>query len=167
MWVVLLAAKNNAPDAIKRVQAAEAQSGTKLRVVLTDNGGEFTSTDFAAYCADEGIHRHFFVPYAPQQNGVVERRNQTVVAMGRAVLKQRSMPAEFWGEAVSTAVFLLNRAPTKSLTGKTPYEAWHGRKLAVHYLRTFGCLAYVRNMGIYISSTTVALPLFSSAMRMD
>ena len=148
MWVMLLAAKDNASDAIKRVQAAaEAQSGRKLRVFRTDNGGEFTSTEFAAYCADEGIERHSSTPYAPQQNGVVERRNQTVVAMARALLKQRSMPAEFWGEAVSTAVFLLNRAPTKSLTGKTPYEAWHGRKPVVHYLRTFGCLAYVKEQG--------------------
>jgi hypothetical protein len=57
------------------------------------------------------------------------------------------MLAEFWGEAVSTAVFLLNRAPTKSLAGMTPYEAWHGRKPAVHYLRTFGCLAYVKEQG--------------------
>jgi hypothetical protein len=47
------------------------------------------------------------------------------------------MPAEFWGEAVSTAVFLLNRAPTKALAGKTPFEAWHGCKPAVHFLRTF------------------------------
>lgn len=60
------------PDAIKRVKAvAEAQSGRKLRVFRTDNGGEFTSTEFAAYCADEGIQRHFSAPYAPQQNGVV------------------------------------------------------------------------------------------------
>jgi len=57
---------------------------------------------------------------------MVERRNQTVVATARALLKQRAMPAKFWGEAVATAVHLLNRSPTKSLQGKTPYEAWHG-----------------------------------------
>jgi transposase InsO family protein len=119
MWILLLPAKNFAPDAIKRIQAAaEAQSGRKLRVFRMDNGGEFTSTEFATYCVDEEIQRHFSAPYAPQQNGVVERRNQTVVAMARALLKQRSMPAEFWGEAVNTAVFQLNRAPTKSLAGK-------------------------------------------------
>jgi hypothetical protein len=61
-----------------------------------------------------------------QQNGVVERHNQTVVAMVRALQKQRRMPAEFWGEAAVTAVYLQNRLPTKSLTGRTPYEAWHG-----------------------------------------
>jgi transposase InsO family protein len=53
------------------------------------------AVEFAAYCADEGVTRHFSAPYTPQQNGVVERRNQTVVAMARALLKQRRMPAEF------------------------------------------------------------------------
>ena len=61
------------------------ESSRKLRVLRTDNGGEFT-----AYCADEGSH--YSAPYSPQQNGVVERRNQTVVGMARALLKQRGMP---------------------------------------------------------------------------
>jgi hypothetical protein len=59
----------------------------------------------------------------PQQNGVVERRNRTVVEMARCLLKSKNMPREFWGEAISTAVYILDRAPTKSLQGKTPYEA--------------------------------------------
>jgi len=62
--------------------------------------------------------------------------------MARALLKQRQLPAKFWGEAVTTAVYLLNLAPIKSLDGKTPYEAWHGRKPAVEHLRTFGCVVY-------------------------
>jgi transposase InsO family protein len=60
-----------------------------------DNRGEFTAAEFTAYCADEGITRHFSAPYTLQQNGVVERQNQTVVEMARALLKQRRMPAEF------------------------------------------------------------------------
>jgi transposase InsO family protein len=88
MWAVLLNAKAAVADAIKRLQAtAEAKCGHKLRVLLTDNGGEFTTAEFMAYCADEGIHRHFSAPYTLQQNGVVERRNQTVVATARALLK--------------------------------------------------------------------------------
>jgi hypothetical protein len=82
---------------------------------------------------------------------MVERRSQSVVAMARALLKQRGMPAIYWVEAVSTAVsmavFLLNRSPTQALSDKTPYEAWHGSKLAVQLLRTFGCLAYVKELG--------------------
>jgi transposase InsO family protein len=124
MWVVLLTAKSEASSAIKRIQAAaEKECGRKLRVLRTDNGGEFTAAEFAAYCADEGITRHFSAPYTPQQNGVVEQRNQTVVAMARALLKQRRMPAEFWGEAVVTAVYLQNQLPMKSLADRTPYEA--------------------------------------------
>ena len=67
-----------------------------------------------------------------------------MVAMARCLLKARGMPAAFWGEAVNTAVFILNRCPTKALRGETPYEAWHGSKPAVHFLRTFGCLAHVK-----------------------
>jgi transposase InsO family protein len=76
MWVVLLTAKSEASSAIKRIQAAaEKECGRKLRVLRTDNGGEFTTAEFAAYCADKGIIRHFSAPYTPQQNRVVEWRN--------------------------------------------------------------------------------------------
>lgn len=146
MWLVLLAAKSDAAEAIKRIQAgAESECGRTLHVLRTDNGGEFTAAEFADYCADRGIQRHFSAPYAPQQNGVVERRNQTILAMARALLKERSMPTVFWGEAVVTAVYILNRAPTKALDGKTPYEAWFGRTPAVAHLRTFGCVGYVKD----------------------
>jgi transposase InsO family protein len=117
MWAVL-PTKAAAADATKHVQAAvEKKSSLKLQVLRTDNGGEFTAAEFAAYCADEGIQRHYSAPYSPQQNGVVKRRNQTVVTSARTLLKQRGMPAEFWGEAVMTVVHLLNRLPTKSPEG--------------------------------------------------
>jgi transposase InsO family protein len=119
----------------------------KLRMLRTDNGNEFTAAEFASYYADEGVQRHYSAPYSPQQNGVVERRNQMVVGMARALLKQRGMPAVFWGEAVVTAVYILNRSPTKALNGRTPYEAWHGRKPAVSHLRVFGCLAFGKELG--------------------
>lgn len=83
----------------------------------------------------------------PTTNGVVERRNQTVVEMARCMLKSMSMPTFFRAKAVRTAIYLLNRAPTRSLDGVTPYEAWHGRKPAVHHLRTFGCTVHVKNIG--------------------
>ena len=86
MWVMILGSKGEAADAIRRAQAAaEAESGHKLRVLRTDNGSEFTAAGFTAYCAS----CHYSAPYSPQQNGVVERRNQTVVGMARALLKQR------------------------------------------------------------------------------
>jgi transposase InsO family protein len=98
MWALLLPSKDAAAEAIKKVKmAAEVESGRKLKVLRTDNGREFTVTEFAAYCTDEGIKRHFSAPYSPQQNGVVERRNQTMVSMARAFLKQCRMPSRFWG----------------------------------------------------------------------
>jgi transposase InsO family protein len=148
MWAVLLATKAAAADAIKHVQAAAKESGLKLQVLHTDNGGEFTAAEFVAYCADERIQRHYSVPYSLQQNGVVERRNQTVVAITRALLKQRGKPAVFWREAVMTAVHLINRSPTKSLEGKTPYETRHRRTPMVGHLRTFGCLAYAKELNV-------------------
>jgi hypothetical protein len=145
MWAMLLPSKDAAAEAIKKVKAAaEVESGRKLKVLRANNGGEFTVAEFAAYCASEGIKRHFSAPHSPQQNGVVERRNQTVVAMARALLKQRQMPAKFWGEAVMTAVHILNQSPTKALGNVTPYEAWHGRAPAVCHLKVFGCVAYTR-----------------------
>jgi len=122
----------------------ETETGKKLRVLRTDCGGEFTSIEFGIYCTGHGVERHLTAPYSPQQNGVVERRNQTVVGMARSMLKAKRMPAAFWGEAVSTAVFILNRAPTKSLDGTTPFETWHGRKPDVSFLRTFGCVGHVK-----------------------
>lgn len=89
-------------------------------------------------------------PYSPQQNGIVERRNQTVIGMARCLLKAKGVPAEFWGEAVTTAVYLLNRAPTVSVVGKNPFEAWFGWQPDVHYLRTFGCIGHVKTVSLHL-----------------
>jgi transposase InsO family protein len=148
MWVVVLSSKGEAADAIRRAQAiAEAECGRKLRVLRTDNGDEFTTVEFASYCADEGVQRHYSALYIPQQNNVVERRNQTVVGMARALLKQRGMPAVFWGETVMTAVYILNRSSTKALNGRTSYKAWHERKPTVSHVRVFGCLVFAKKLG--------------------
>jgi hypothetical protein len=148
MWVVVLGSKGEAADAIRRAQAAaEVECDCKLRVLRTDNGGKFTAAEFASYCTDEGVQRHYSAPYIPQQNGVIKRFNQTVVGMARALLKQRGMPAVFWGEAAVTAVYILNRSPTKALNVRTSYEAWHERKLAVSHLRVFGYLAFGKELG--------------------
>jgi hypothetical protein len=148
MWLVLLATKDEAAAAIVRLQTrAEAEVGHKLGTLRTDRGGEFTVKDFGEYCAGQGIQRHLTAPYTPQQNGVVERRNQTVLGMARCMLKSKGVPGRFWGEAVTMAVFVLNRARTRTLADKTPYEAWYGHKLAVHFLRTFGCVAHIKVAG--------------------
>ena len=82
MWLQLLTSKTEAVEAVKKFKArVEAESDKKLRVVQTDRDGEFTLGEFAAYYADQGVVRHHTAPYSPQQNGVVERQNQTVVGM--------------------------------------------------------------------------------------
>jgi hypothetical protein len=115
-------------------------------VLRTDNDGKFTTTEFTSYCTDEGVQRHYSASYILQQNDVIERRNQTVVGMARALLKQRGMSAVFWGEAVVTGVYILNRSSTKTLNGRTSYEAWHGRKPLVFHLRIFGCLPFGKEL---------------------
>jgi len=85
MWVTLQATKDAAADDVKKIKAeAEKGSGHTLKVLRTDNGGEFTVAEFADYCAGEGVRHHFSAPHLPQQNSVVERRNQTVVTTARA-----------------------------------------------------------------------------------
>ena len=71
--------------------------------------------------------------------------------MARSLLKSKNLSGTFWGEAVSTAVYLLNRAPTKAVIGKTPYEAIYGRKPNVSHLRTFGCVAHVKTVEPHLS----------------
>jgi len=88
MWLTLLRSKADAPAAIMTFQArVERKTGKKLKVLHTDNGGEFASVQFDEYCVGEGVQRHHSAPYAPQQNGMVERRNQMVVAMARSILR--------------------------------------------------------------------------------
>jgi hypothetical protein len=105
---------------------------------------KFTSIEFGLYCVEQGIERNLTAPYSPQQNVVVQRRNQTVVGMARSMLKAMKVPAVFWGEAVSTAVIILNCSPTKSLKETTPVEAWHGQKPDISFLCTFGCVGHVK-----------------------
>jgi transposase InsO family protein len=146
MWVAAIPSKDHAMAVIKDIQAwAEGESGLKLKALRTDHRGEFTTMEFADYCAADDMHRQHTVPYCPQYNDVVERRNGTVVATGRSMLKAKGLLGWFWGEAVNTAVYVLNRCPTKSVDSMTPFKAWHERKSVVHHLRTFGCIVYVQN----------------------
>lgn len=145
MWVYFLKSKDEAFGTFKNFQAlVETSPGKRVKIFRTDRGGEFTSNEFKSYCEKAGIQRHYTAPYTPQQNGVVERRNRTVVEMARSCLKEMQMPAMLWGEAVRHSVYLLNRLPTRSLTGQTPYEAWFERKPNVSHVRVFGCKAHMK-----------------------
>jgi transposase InsO family protein len=145
LWVVLLPTKDGAPAAIKNVQvAAERNSGKQLRALRTDRGGEFTVNHFKEYFEELGVQRQ--LTYSPQQNGVVEQRNQTVVGAPRSVLKVKDLSGTFWGEAVMLAIYVLNWSSSKGAGGRTPYGLWTGSTSLVHHLRTFRCVAHVKNM---------------------
>ena len=89
-----------------------------------------------------GIRKFLTVAGSPQQNGVVERKNRTILNMARSMLKSKNMPEDFWAEAVACAVYVSNRSPTKSLKDVTPQEAWSRQKPSVSHLRVFGSIAY-------------------------
>ncbi|KAI0515512.1 hypothetical protein KFK09_008177 [Dendrobium nobile] len=145
MWVYLLKSKSEAHSVFSKFKImVENESEMKIKALRTDRGGEFQSFEFKKLCKENGIKRFLTAPYTPQQNGVVERRNQTVMSMARCLLKSKSVPCIFWGEAKKTSVHILNRALTHNVQGMTPYEAWMKCKPNVQYFRTFGCIAYVK-----------------------
>nr|KYP69004.1 Retrovirus-related Pol polyprotein from transposon TNT 1-94 [Cajanus cajan] len=101
----------------------EKQSGKQIKVLRSDRSKEYTSREFDKFCEDEGIERQLIVAYTPQQNGVSKRKNRVVMKMARSMLKEKGLPNTLWAEAVHTAVYLLNRCPTKAVRDKTPIEA--------------------------------------------
>lgn len=116
--------------------------GKRLLKVRTDNGGEYTSTEFHNYCKQMGEFQEFTNPYTPEQNGISERLNQTIVNAARSMLIQAKLPIKFWAEAINCAVYIKNRSVTSALSKTTPYQVWFGKKPDVSNLRVFGCLAY-------------------------
>ena len=120
----------------------ENQIGTKIKVLWLDNGGEYTSIEFANLCTQQGIKRKLIVPYNPQQNGVAERKSRAIVGAARSILHDQGLPFFLWVEACSTAVYLHNRSPHSALGSKTPEEAFTGRRPDVGHLCIFGCLTF-------------------------
>ncbi|KAK4411889.1 Retrovirus-related Pol polyprotein from transposon TNT 1-94 [Sesamum angolense] len=121
----------------------ENQTGKKLKVLHTDNGLEFCNQSFSNLCDECGIKRHKTNPYTPQQNGVVERMNRTLLEKVRCMLISSGLPKSFWGEALVTAAYLINRSPSVPLNGKIPESVWTGHTVDISSLRVFGCSAFV------------------------
>lgn len=119
----------------------EKQTGRKIKTLRSDNGGEFVNRAFDEFLADEGIKRQLTVSYTPQQNGVAERANRTLIEMARSMIIHAGVKHYLWAEAVNTAVYIRNRCPTKKLEDKTPFEVWTGRKPNVSHFKVFGCSA--------------------------
>ncbi|KAL8109507.1 hypothetical protein AgCh_025566 [Apium graveolens] len=116
----------------------------KVRVVITDRGGEFRSKEFKKFYEKDRIKRYYTAPYTPQQNVVVERRNRIVMEMAKICLKEMKLPSFMWGEAVRHSVYLLNKFSKRALLGITPYEAWDEKKPQARHIRVFGCISYMR-----------------------
>ncbi|KAM1179120.1 hypothetical protein ACFX1X_018618 [Malus domestica] len=119
-WVYFLKQKSEVFGAFKKFKAAvENESGCKIKAMRSDRGGEFTSKEFQEFCEANGIRRPLTVPRSPQQNGVAERKNRTILDMARSMLKSKRLPKELWAKVVAYAVYLSNRSPTRSMWGKT------------------------------------------------
>ena len=141
-WVYIIKTKDQDFQCFVEWKAlVEKATKKKIRTFRTDNGGEYTSSQFENYLKAEGIRHELTVPKTPQQNGVDERLNRTLVEMAQSMFLDSKLPKRFWGEAISTAVYLRNRSPVKALK-KTPFEVWRGKKPKVNHLRVFGSDAY-------------------------
>jgi len=123
-WVYCLKEKFEVFGVFKKFKVMiENETCTKIKAVRSDRGGEYTSAEFMRYCEELGIRRFLIASYSPQQNGVAERKNQTILNMVRAMLKGKNMSKEFWAEAVQCVVYVQNRCPHAKLNGQTPHEA--------------------------------------------
>lgn len=119
------------------------KSGQTIKILRTDNGGEYVNRDFESYLKRCGIRFQTTCPHTPQQNGMAERMNRTIVEKARCMLFGSNLDKSFWAEAVATAVYVTNRSPSRGLDGKTPEQIWSGKMPNLCHLKTFGCKAMV------------------------
>ena len=145
-WVVFLAHKDDCFDAFKSfTKKVQNEKGFQISSIRSDHGREFENEKFETFCNKLGITHNFSSPRTPQQNGVVERKNRTLLDMGRTMLREYNLPTYFWAEAINTACYVSNRVLIRPLLNKTPYELWNGRKPRVSYFRVFGCKCFILN----------------------
>jgi hypothetical protein len=131
-------------DTFKKWKAlVENETGKSLKCLRSDNGGEYCSKEFNDYYSYHGIHREKTVPRTPQENGVSERMNRTIMELARSMRLHAGFPLQFWVDVVDTGVYLINRGPSSSLDGIIPEEEWIGKKVNYSFLKTFGCEAFV------------------------
>ncbi|GJW08634.1 putative RNA-directed DNA polymerase [Tanacetum coccineum] len=143
-YVYLLKYKHEVFETFKIFKTeVELQLGKKIKALRSDRGGEYLSQEFKDYLIKNGIVQHLTSPYTPQQNGVSERRNCTLLDMVRSMFNLTTLPLSFWDYALESVVRILNMVPTKKVD-KTPYELWHGKVPNLSYLKVWGCEAYVK-----------------------
>ncbi|XP_071721692.1 uncharacterized protein [Rutidosis leptorrhynchoides] len=146
-WVDFLKEKSDAPNAIIKLctklnNDRRNTTGTITRI-RSDHGKEFENAVITAFCEHSGIAHEFSAPITPQQNGVVERKNRSITEMARTMIHAKKLSYKLWGEAMSTACYIINRVHLRPHLNKTPYEIWKQKKPSVKYFHEFGSLCYV------------------------
>ncbi|GJR67781.1 putative ribonuclease H-like domain-containing protein [Tanacetum coccineum] len=145
-WVFFLATKDETSGILKTfITEIENQLDHKVKVIRSDNGTEFKNSIMNQFCEMKGIKREFSVARTPQQNGVAERKNRTLIEAARTMLVDSKLPTTFWAEAVNTACYVLNRVLVIKPHNKTPYELIRGRPPLIDFMKPFGCPVTILN----------------------
>jgi transposase InsO family protein len=145
-YVYLMKHKSETFEKFKEFQSeVENQRGNKIGTLRSDRGGEYLSHEFSSHLKSCRIIPQLTPPTTPQRNGVSERRNQTLLDMVRSMMRQSDLPLSFWGYALETATFTLNRVPSKSVI-KTSYEMWAGKTPSLSFLKIWGGEVYVKKL---------------------
>ncbi|GJW85166.1 putative ribonuclease H-like domain-containing protein [Tanacetum coccineum] len=127
------------------IRQIENQLTQKVKTIRCDNGTEFKNRDIIEFCGSKGIKREYSNARTPQQNGVAERKNRTLIEAARTMLADSFLPNTFWAEAVSTTCYVLNRVLVTKPQNKTPYELITGKIPIISYIRPFGCHVTILN----------------------
>ncbi|GJS19626.1 putative ribonuclease H-like domain-containing protein [Tanacetum coccineum] len=145
-WVFFLATKDETSGILKSfITRIENLVDHKVKVIRCDNGTEFKNREMNQFYEIKGILRQFSVDRTPQQNGVAERKNRTLIEAARTMLADSKLPTTFWAEAVNTACYVQNRVLVVKPHNKTPYELFHGRTPTLSFMRPFGCPIIILN----------------------
>jgi hypothetical protein len=140
----LFAGKITNPRDLKRfLRWAQIEFGLRIKKIRSDNGTEFKNSQIEGFLEEEGIKHEFSSPYTRQQNGVVERKNRTLLDMARTMLDEYKTPDLFWAEAINTACYSINRLYLHWILKKTSYELLTGKKPNVSYFRVFGSRFFI------------------------
>ncbi|GJS46478.1 ribonuclease H-like domain-containing protein [Tanacetum coccineum] len=127
------------------INEIENQLDYKVKVIRSDNGTEFKNSVMNQFCEMKGIKREFSVARTPQQNGIAERKNRTLIEATRTMLVDFKLPTTFWAEAVNTACYVLNRVLIIKPHTKTPYELIRRRTPLIDFMKHFGCPVTILN----------------------
>ncbi|GJS11003.1 putative ribonuclease H-like domain-containing protein [Tanacetum coccineum] len=145
-WVFFLGTKDETYGILKDfITFIENQLTKKVKAIRCDNGTEFKNSKLIELCGSKGIRRDYSNARTPQQNGVAERKNRTLIEAARTMLADSMLPTMFWTEAVSTACYVLNRVLLTKPHNKTPYELVSGKVPNISHLKPFGCLVTILN----------------------